>query len=111
MRPVRRTSPVTAVPAFLPPCYRTGVVVANGRLTTNQADVMVVVGNGRWSRTAYHGVRRTSLATAVPAFLPPCYITGVVVANGRLTTDQADVMMVVGNGRWADTVYHDVGQA
>jgi hypothetical protein len=51
---------------------------------------------------------RTSPATAVPAFLPPCYITGVVVANGRLTTDQADVMMVVGNGRWARTAYHGV---
>jgi hypothetical protein len=54
---VRRTSPATAVPAFLPPCYRTGVVAVNGRLTTDQADVMMVVGNGRWARTAYHGVR------------------------------------------------------
>jgi hypothetical protein len=56
---VRRTSPATAVPAFLPPCYKTGVVAVNGRLTTDQADVMMVVGNGRWARTAYHGVSPT----------------------------------------------------
>jgi hypothetical protein len=31
--------------------------------------------------------------------LPPYYRTGVVARNARLTTDQADVMMVVGNGR------------
>jgi hypothetical protein len=33
-------------------------------------------------------------------------MAGVVAVNGRLTTDQADVMMVVGNGRWAETAYH-----
>jgi hypothetical protein len=34
------------------------VVAANGRLTTDQADVMMVEGNGRWARTAYHGVKQ-----------------------------------------------------
>jgi ribosomal protein S18 acetylase RimI-like enzyme len=60
-----------------------GVVVGNGRLTTDQADVMMVVGNGRWADTAYHGVRRTSPATAVLPFLPLCYMAGLVVGNGR----------------------------
>lgn len=34
-------------------------------------------------------------------------ITAYAKRNGRLTTDEADVIMV-GNGRWADTAYHSV---